>query len=341
MAILKRAISKDASVVSYALDATDMVAEIERIHETSAVVTAALGRLAIAASMMGYGLKGEKDTVTLRVDGKGPAGQLVAVADSHGNVKCDVEHPIVEIPLNAHGKLDVGGAVGTDGMLSVVKDLGLKEPYVGMCPLVSGEIAEDIASYFATSEQTPTVCGLGVLVNPDLHVKAAGGYLIQVLPFASDACIDQLEKNIQGLPHVTKLLTDGMTPDQIALRLLDGLEPNLLDEATVSYHCDCSQERTERVFLPQAVYLYTGRTAEACKEVVNGQTRSTPTVFWTRHLSGWTGRSCGCDFAGAGCSGHYADRSRKIGLLSAFCYVAFRLDDCHFSADFADERPSG
>ena len=143
MAILKRAISKDASVVSYALDATDMVAEIERIHETSAVVTAALGRLAIAASMMGYGLKGEKDTVTLRVDGKGPAGQLVAVADSHGNVKCDVEHPIVEIPLNAHGKLDVGGAVGTDGMLSVVKDLGLKEPYVGMCPLVSGEIAED------------------------------------------------------------------------------------------------------------------------------------------------------------------------------------------------------
>ena len=236
MAILKRAISKDASVVSYALDATDMVAEIERIHETSAVVTAALGRLAIAASMMGYGLKGEKDTITLRVDGKGPAGQLVAVADSHGNVKCDVEHPIVEIPLNAHGKLDVGGAVGTDGMLSVVKDLGLKEPYVGMCPLVSGEIAEDIASYFATSEQTPTVCGLGVLVNPDLHVKAAGGYLIQVLPFASDACIDQLEKNIQGLPHVTKLLTDGMTPDQIALRLLDGLEPNLLDEATVSYH---------------------------------------------------------------------------------------------------------
>ena len=206
MAILKRAISKDASVVSYALDATDMVAEIERIHETSAVVTAALGRLAIAASMMGYGLKGEKDTITLRVDGKGPAGQLVAVADSHGNVKCDVEHPIVEIPLNAHGKLDVGGAVGTDGMLSVVKDLGLKEPYVGMCPLVSGEIAEDIASYFATSEQTPTVCGLGVLVNPDLHVKAAGGYLIQVLPFASDACIDQLEKNIQGLPHVTQCL---------------------------------------------------------------------------------------------------------------------------------------
>ena len=134
-------------------------------------------------------------------------------------------------------------------MLSVVKELGLKEPYVGMCPLVSGEIAEDIASYYATSEQTPTVCGLGVLVNPDLHVKAAGGYLIQVLPFAEDACIDQLEKNIQDLPHVTKMLMDGMTPEQIALRLLDGLEPNLLDEATVSYHCDCSQERTEKVLI--------------------------------------------------------------------------------------------
>ena len=249
MAILKRAISKNAAVVSCALDATDMVAEIERIHQTSAVVTAGLGRRAIAASMMGYGLKGMKDSVTLRVDGGGPAGQLVAVADSHGNVKCDVEHPIVELPLNAYGKLDVGGAVGKNGMLSVVKDLGLKEPYVGMCPLVSGEIAEDIASYYATSEQTPTVCGLGVLVNPDLHVKAAGGYLIQVLPFAEDACIDQLEKNIQDLPHVTKMLMDGMTPEQIALRLLDGLEPNLLDEATVSYHCDCSQERTEKVLI--------------------------------------------------------------------------------------------
>ena len=235
--------------MSCAVDATDLVEQIEQIHQTSAVVTAGLGRLTIADSMMGYDLKNQQDTVTLRVNGGGPAGSLVAVADSHGNVKCDVEHPVVELPLNAMGKLDVGGAVGKDGTLSVVKDLGLKEPYVGMIPLVSGEIAEDIASYYATSEQTPTVCGLGVLVNPDLTVQVAGGYLIQVLPFASDACIDQLEKNIQGLPHVTKLLTDGMTPDQIALRLLDGLEPNLLDEATVSYHCDCSQERTERVLV--------------------------------------------------------------------------------------------
>ncbi len=249
MGILKRAIAKDASVVACAVDATDIVAEIERIHKTSAVVTAALGRLSIAASMMGYGLKGADDSVTIRVKGGGPAGMLVAVADSCGNVKADVEHPVVELPLNAVGKLDVGGAVGTDGTLSVVKDLGMKEPYVGMIPLVSGEIAEDITQYFADSEQTATACGLGVLVNPDLTVRAAGGYLIQLLPFASDACIDTIEQNLRNLPPVTAMLTQGMTAEQIALRLLDGLEPNLLDEAEVRYHCDCSRERTEKVLV--------------------------------------------------------------------------------------------
>ncbi len=247
MGILKRAIAKDASVVSCAVDATDIVSEIERIHKTSAVITAGLGRLTIAASMIGYGLKGRDDTVTLRVNGGGPAGMLVAVADSMGNVKSYPENPVVEIPLNDKGKLDVGGAVGRDGTISVVKDLGLKEPYVGMCPLVSGEIAEDIARYFADSEQTPTVCGLGVLVNPDLTVNAAGGYLIQVLPFADDSVIDQLEKNLEALPPVTKMMTDGMTPEQIALRLLDGLEPNILDESEVSYKCTCSRERTEQI----------------------------------------------------------------------------------------------
>ncbi len=247
MGELKRVIAKDASVVALAVDATDLVAEIEQIHKTSAVVTAALGRLAIAASMMGYNLKSEQDSVTLRVKGGGPTGQLTAVADSHGNVKADVEHPIVELPLNSKGKLDVGGAVGTDGTLSVVKDLGLKEPYVGVVPLVTGEIAEDVVQYFATSEQTPTVCGLGVLVNPDLTVKVAGGFLIQLLPFASDACIDTIEANLKTLPPVTVMMEQGMTTEQIALRLLDGLEPNLLDEAKVDYQCDCSRQRTERV----------------------------------------------------------------------------------------------
>lgn len=247
MGIIKRTIAKDASVVACAIDGTDMIAELEQIHQTSAVVTAALGRLSIAASLMGYGLKNPGDSVTLRVKGGGPAGLLTAVADSHGNIKADVEHPVVELPLNAMGKLDVGGAVGTDGTLSVVKDLGLKEPYVGVVPLVSGEIAEDVAQYFAVSEQTPTVCGLGVLVNPDLTVQAAGGFLVQVLPFASDACIDRIEQNLKTLPPVTVMMKQGITPEQIAMRLLEGLGPNLLDEAEVHYCCDCSRERTARM----------------------------------------------------------------------------------------------
>ncbi len=263
MGILKRAIAKDASVVAYAIDATDIVAEIERIHQTSAVVTAALGRLSIAASLMGYGLKSDGDSVTLRVKGGGPAGQLVAVADNWGNVKADVEQPVVELPLNAMGKLDVGGAVGTDGTLSVVKDLGLKEPYVGMVPLVSGEIAEDITQYFVTSEQTATACGLGVLVNPDLSVQVAGGYLIQLLPFASDACIDTIENNLKNLPPVTAMMTQGMTTEEIALRLLEGLEPNLLDEGSVRYRCDCSRERTSRVLIALGNQELTDLAAEA------------------------------------------------------------------------------
>lgn len=249
MGVLKRAISMDASVISTVLDATDIVSEIERIHSTSAVVTAGLGRLSIATSLMGYGLKNENDTVTLRVDGGGLTGQLVAVADSRGNVKSYVTNPVVEIPLNKYGKLDVGGAIGKNGTLSVVKDLGLKEPYVGVVPLVSGEIAEDIASYYATSEQIPTVCGLGVLVNPDLTVKVAGGYLIQLLPFADEKCIDVIEKNINTLPPMTTMMTSGLTAEEIALKLLDGLTPNILDETEVFYKCDCSRERTEKVLI--------------------------------------------------------------------------------------------
>ena len=249
MGKLYRAISADGSAFAEVLDAKDIVSEIEKIHKTSAVVTAGLGRLTIAASLMGYMLKGEDDSITLRVDGGGPAGQLTAVADSRGNVKSCVANPVVEIPLNAQGKLDVGGAVGSDGTLSVVKDLGLKEPYVGVIPLVSGEIAEDIASYYATSEQIPTVCSLGVLVNPDLSVKSAGGFLVQLLPFADEKCIDIIEKNIAEIKPVSAMLDEGVTPEEIANMLLNGLEPNELDTASPEYKCDCSRERTERVLI--------------------------------------------------------------------------------------------
>ncbi len=249
MGKLYRAISADGSAFAEVLDAKDIVSEIERIHKTSAVVTAGLGRLTIAASLMGYMLKGADDSITLRVDGGGPAGQLVAVADSMGNVKSTVNNPVVEIPLNAQGKLDVGGAVGSDGTLSVVKDMGLKEPYVGVIPLVSGEIAEDIASYYATSEQIPTVCSLGVLVNPDLTVRAAGGFLVQLLPFADEKCIDTIEKNIAKIRPVSAMLDEGITPEEIAGMLLEGLEPNELDTASPVYRCDCSRERTERVLI--------------------------------------------------------------------------------------------
>lgn len=249
MAILKRAISMDASAVSTVIDATDMVNEIEKIHKTSAVVSAGLGRLTIGASLIGYGLKGDSDTVTLRMDGNGATGVLIAVADSHGNVKSYVSNPVVEIPLNQYGKLDVKGAIGTDGTLSVIKDLGLKEPYVGKVPIVSGEVAEDIANYFATSEQTPTVCALGVLVNPDLTIKRAGGFLIQLLPFASEEVISTIEKNIKDIKPITTMLEDGQTPEDIALMLLDGLNPNILDEATPKYQCDCSKERVERALI--------------------------------------------------------------------------------------------
>lgn len=245
MAEIVRVISEDASVVATAINALDIVSEIERIHKTSAVMTAALGRLTIAAALIGIGLKGEKDTVTVRINGGGPAGGMTAVSDSRGNVKAYAVNSIVEIPLNKYGKLDVSGAVGKNGTLSVVKDLGLKEPYSGQVPIVSGEIAEDIASYFAVSEQIPTVCGLGVLVNPDLTVKAAGGYLIQLLPFADEACIDVLERNVNSLPSVTQMLSSGVTAEEMAMKTLEGLSPEVLDRLSSQYKCGCSRERVE------------------------------------------------------------------------------------------------
>ena len=244
---LKRYLSDDGAVVCLVLDGTEMCREMERTHKTSAVCTAALGRLSMAASLIGYTLKNAGDTVTVRLSGGGPSGTLLAVADDLGNVKSYVDQPIVELPLNAKGKLDVAGAVGTDGTLFVIKDVGLKEPYSGQTALVSGEIAEDITQYFADSEQVPSACGLGVLVNPDLTVACAGGYLIQLLPFAPESDIAMLEENLRDITSVTDLMQNGMTTDDIAQKLMAGLSAELLDESEPEYVCDCSRERTAKM----------------------------------------------------------------------------------------------
>ncbi len=243
MGKLIRAISGNGMAVCYALDSTDMVGELERIHRSSAVVTAATGRLLTAASIMGSMLKGEGHSITLGVSGGGPAGSVIAVADAAGNAKAYATNPVVEIPLNPRGKLDVSGAVGREGKLYVIRDQGRGEPYVGLVPLVSGEIAEDITSYFATSEQVPTVCALGVLVDTDLTVKAAGGYLLQLLPGAGEEEISRVEQNTLAMPPVTQLICDGLTPEELALRALAGMEPRVLDARTVEYRCDCTRQR--------------------------------------------------------------------------------------------------
>ena len=249
MSELVRMISVDGTLTIMAVDSTDMINRMEQIHQTSAVTSAALGRLLTAASMMGAVLKGADNSVTLRINGDGPAGSVIAVSDYSGNVRGYVSNPVVEIPLNDKGKLDVAGAVGTNGTLTVMKDLGMKEPYIGQIPIVSGEIAEDITSYYATSEQTPTVCALGVLVNPDLSIKAAGGFIIQLLPTAMDDTIDMVEECIKDIPSVTQMLTDGMTPEEICRSVLKLFQLDMLDSSSPEYKCNCSKERVSKALL--------------------------------------------------------------------------------------------
>ncbi len=244
-----RYISEDGAIVMVAVDSTDIVYRAEQIHKTSAVVTAALGRLLTAASLMGSMLKGKDDSVTLKLAGDGPAGSVIAVSDSSGNPRGYVQNPVVEIPLNAYGKLDVSGAVGKNGYLYVIRDLGFGEPYIGQTPIVSGEIAEDIASYYANSEQIPTVCALGVLVDRDLTVKKAGGYLIQLLPGAPEEDISALEENIRSIAPVTVMLDEGKSIDDICHIALKGFEPQLLDESMSEYRCNCSRDRVKQALV--------------------------------------------------------------------------------------------
>ena len=245
---LIRATAANGQVRAFGVTSRELTETAKNAHDTSPVATAALGRLMSAAVMMGADLKGENDLLTLRMEGDGPMGGLLATADSHGNVKGYAFHPEVLLPPNAKGKLDVGGALGA-GMLSVVKDIGLKEPYVGQTNLVSGEIAEDLTYYYAASEQIPCSIALGVLMNKDNTVRQAGGFMIQLLPGASDELIDRLEERLGELPSITALLDAGKTPEEILSGLLGDIDLEILEKKPVQFHCDCSRERVERAIV--------------------------------------------------------------------------------------------
>lgn len=246
---LIRAISKDGLIKVSAVSTRDLTERARQIHRTLPVATAALGRLLAAASMMGSALKEEAASLTLQIKGGGPLGTLLAVSDHEGNVRGTVGNPAVDLPLRADGKLDVGGAVGNQGTLTVIRDLRMKEPYVGSVGLLWGEIAEDIALYFVESEQVPTACGLGVLVDRDQSVLAAGGYLVQMLPGADEETAAELEASLRAAGAVTELLKADPDPESLLRRALPGLELEVLEKCSVEYRCDCSRERMERALI--------------------------------------------------------------------------------------------
>lgn len=249
MSKMVRAISDMGGVVISAIDSTDIVKKMEEIHKTSAVVSAALGRMLTASQLMASTLKSTSDTITLRIKADGPIGLITVACDGRGHCKGYVENNVVEIPLRRDGKLDVGSAVGRNGQLYVVKDIGMKEPYVGSIPLESGEIAEDITAYYAYSEQIPTVCALGVLINPDLSIKCAGGYLLQLLPGATEEEISLVENNIKNIPSITNFFESGHDVYDIINTVMDGFNPSILDETDVKYQCDCSRERVKKALI--------------------------------------------------------------------------------------------
>ena len=246
---LIRAISADGRIKAVAVSARELTERARQIHQTLPVATAALGRALAAASMMGNALKEEGASLTLQLKGGGPLGTVLAVSDSLGNVRGTVDHPQVELPLREDGKLNVGAAVGSEGTLTVIRDLGMKEPYVGSVALLGGEVAEDLAAYFVESEQIPTACGLGVLVDRDQSVRAAGGYLIQLLPGAGDDVAEQVESGILLAGSVTDLLDGRDDPEALLRTVLPGFQLEILERSTVEYRCYCSRERMERALI--------------------------------------------------------------------------------------------
>ena len=246
---LVRAISKDGYVKAVAVSTRDLTERARQIHKTLPVATAALGRTLAAASMMGNALKGEGASLTLQIKGDGPLGTILAVSDNEGNVRGTVDNPQVDLPLRADGKLDVGSAVGFDGTLTVIRDLNMKEPYVGSVGLLGGEIAEDLAAYFVESEQIPTACGLGVLVDRDQSVLVSGGYIIQLLPGASEDIITMVEGGIYAAGPVTELLKEDSDPEALLRRVMSDFDLEILEKSPVEYRCFCSRERMERALI--------------------------------------------------------------------------------------------
>ena len=243
-----RATAANGQIRAFAATSRDLVEKARQAHNTSPVATAALGRLMTAGVMMGSMMKADSDLLTIRVEGDGPIGGLTVTADKNGNVKGYAFHPEVMLPPNAKGKLDVGGALGV-GVLSVIQDIGLKEPYVGQTQLVTGEIAEDLTYYFATSEQVPSSVALGVLMNKDNTVRQAGGFIIQLLPGASDEIIDKLETKLSGISSITAILDAGKTPEEILTDILGEFGLEILSKLPVQFHCDCDRSRVEKAII--------------------------------------------------------------------------------------------
>ena len=243
-----KATAANAQIRAFAATTKETVEQARQSHDTSPVITAALGRLLTAGAMMGSMMKGEKVILTLQIHGDGPAGGLTVTADSQGNVKGYAIHPQVILPANTIGKLDVGGALG-NGMLSVIKDMGMKEPYVGQTALQTGEIAEDLTYYFAASEQIPSSVGLGVLMEKNNTVRQAGGFIVQLMPFAEESVISRLEENLKTLKPVTTMLDEGLTPEQILETVLAGMDVQFTEKTDTGFYCNCDKARVEKALI--------------------------------------------------------------------------------------------
>ena len=244
-----RTSAADNNIRGFFAVTTEMVEKARNIHEATPVATAALGRVITAASIMGLMMKGDKDKLTIQVMGGGPAGSIVAVSNSKGMVKGYISNPSVDVPLREDGKLDVGGAVGIDGKISVMRDLGMKEPYIGQNDLFNGEIAQDLTHYYAYSEQQPSAVSLGVLIEKDYSVKAAGGFIVQLMPDADEESVSRLEQNLISMKNITALIEDGNAPEDIMNMVFDGLSPKVLQKDEVDFECDCSRVKFEKALV--------------------------------------------------------------------------------------------